>query len=377
MPAALPQDVCQRVIDLITDRETLCSCALTCREWLPASRYNLFYRTSIAGRTAFDALVSIRTAPHIASALENIHSLQLWEDKERPWLHLFPLIFSPRYLRRTFFLTLGEYIWDSYPLPRSFFLVCTQFDSVTTLKLSDGNFYSFSEFRKVVCAFKRLSRLFVDNVGWRISSRCTQFSWSSPVPHLQLLWFNPARKGAAEPLIEWLLCTPSMETLSDVQIREEDGNDLPAIQSLANRLGSNLIHFQLSLRFWTRDNRVGLSNNPSLRTLHIRDIDAESGQYLPYLLGQLSPSNLMHLTLYLRIPGLVELETLKSHWAEVADILSRDDFLPLQMVTIWLLKVPPSSVTTIPNLVDEIRNWMPALDARSVLRVTPWMFLAN
>ena len=57
--------------------------------------------------------------------------------------------------------------------------------------------------------------------------------------------------------------------------------------------------------------------------------------------------------------------------------VSRDDFLPLQMVTIWLLKVPPSSVTTIPNLVDEIRNWMPALDARSVLRVTPWMFLAN
>lgn len=120
-----------------------------------------------------------------------------------------------------------------------------------------------------------------------------------------------------------------------------------------------------------------MSNNPSLRTLHVRDIDAESGRYLPYLLGQLSPSNLIHLTFYLRIPGLVELETLKSLWAEAAAILSGDDFSQLQMVTVWLLKVPPASVTTIPVLVDEIRSWMPVLDARSILRVTPWMFLAN
>ncbi|KAI0332862.1 hypothetical protein GY45DRAFT_1245932 [Cubamyces sp. BRFM 1775] len=375
----LPQDVYERVIDFVADRETLCSCALTCRQWLPPSRYNLFYRTSIAGRTAFDALVRIRTAPHIASALENVHSLQLWEDKERPWLHLFPLILSPRSLPRTFFLTLGKYIWDTYPLPSSFFLVCTQFDSVTTLKLSDGNFYSFVEFRKVICSFKRLSRLFVDNAGWRIApqARYSKYSWKSPVPHLQLLWFNPARRGATQPLIEWLLCTPSMETLNDLQIREQDGNDLPAIQRLVERLGSNLIHFQVSLRFWTRDNRMNLSNNCSLRTFHVRDIDAESAYYLPYLLDQLSPSNLIHLTFYLRISELVELETLKSLWAEVADILSRDDFSSLQMVTVWLLKVPPASVTTIPDLVDEIRSWMPVLDARSVLRVTPWMFLAN
>ncbi|KAI0676583.1 hypothetical protein C8Q78DRAFT_987201 [Trametes maxima] len=374
MPTLLPPEVIDEIIHSIEDRQTLCSCALTCRQWLPASRYNLFYRISISRRSNFDAFVSVRNAHHIVPALRNIHSLQLWEDKERPWLHLFLLIFSTR-LPHADFLTFGDFIWDEFPLRANFHTLGTQFCSVTTLKLSDGNFYSFMELRRIVGAFKLLSRLFLDNVAWRVAppiSRCEPLYDS---PHLELLWFSSSSEGAVPALVEWLLNTSSIKTLSDLQIWDQHAPYVPILGSLVQALGSQLEHFQVSLRSWTRDNFLDLSCNTSLRTLHIRDIDITSVEVLRLLLGDLKTANLVDLTLYLRIHTVTDLNNLKNHWRDILAILEGVNFLLLQRLMVWVLKVPPTGDMHVPDLIRELRSWMPGLDCRGVLRVSPWMFL--
>ncbi|KAI0642540.1 hypothetical protein C8Q79DRAFT_916824 [Trametes meyenii] len=374
MPSPLPPEVVEEIIHSIDDRETLCSCALTCRQWLPASRYNLFYRISISRRANFDAFVSVRKAHHIASALRNIHSLQLWEDKERPWLHLFLLIFSTR-LPNADFLTFGDFIWDEFPLRPNFHALGTQFCSVTTLKLTDGNFYSFMELRRIVAAFKLLSRLFLVNVAWRVApavSRCEPLYRS---PHLELLWFSSSCEGAVPALVEWLLNTCSIETLSDVQIWDQHAQYVPVLCSFVQALGPQLEHFQVSLRSWTRDNFLNLSCNTNLRTLHIRDIDAASCPILRLILQDLKTAHLVDLTLYLRISTIADLKKLKDLWKGISAILEGDNFLPLERLMVWVLKVPATCETNVPDLIRELREWMPGLDCRGVLRVSPWMKL--
>ncbi|KAI0367699.1 hypothetical protein BV20DRAFT_546112 [Pilatotrama ljubarskyi] len=378
MPVTLPPEVIVNILNSITDRRTLCSCALTCRLWLPASRYNLFYRLSISRRANFDLLVRVREAAHIAPAFKNVRSLQLWEDQERPWLHLFPLIFSRR-LPRMHFLTLGDFVWDKVPLPQSFYTIGHDFPSVSTLKLSDGTFHSFAEFRRLVSAFRQLSRLLVDNVQWRVSPSYYHCDFQPTLPRLELLWFraNATCTVAVPTLVDWLMHTPSVESLNDLQLWEQNGSDLTHIQRLTQALGSRLVHFQVSLRFWTRDHRLSLSSNSSLRDLHIRDIDAASCGFLLPLLDTLSAGNLVQLVLYLRIPTLADLNVLGTIWPEVSNILSLDDFHPLQTLTIWLLKVPPADTLPLQDLMRKLRSWMPVQDSRSVLRIMPWMFLED
>lgn len=88
------------------------------------------------------------------------------------------------------------------------------------------------------------------------------------------------------------------------------------------------------------DKRLDLFANTSLKTLHVRDIDSSSCQHLPFLLEHLSPGSLQDLSLYLHIPTLDDLGVLRGLWGDVADILARDAFALLPMVTIWLVQVP-------------------------------------
>ena len=60
MVAELPTEVIEVLIGHIDDNQTLYSCSLTCRCWLPASRFHLFRSLSIATRTSFDILVRVR-----------------------------------------------------------------------------------------------------------------------------------------------------------------------------------------------------------------------------------------------------------------------------------------------------------------------------
>lgn len=250
MPASLPQEAIVRILNfLFLDRQTLCNCALVCRQWRPPSRYSLFYRLAIPHRASFDLLVRIRDEPHIASAFANVRSLQLWDDQDEPWIHLFPHMFS-RCLPRMHFLTFGNFIWDILPLDPNIAATGTHFPAVTTLKLANGRFHSFNDFRRVVCSCTQLIHLYVENVEWRAMT--SAYGAASVDPGLHLLWFKSHSKNAISALVDWLIDSPSTGTLSDIQIWEQYSEDLPEVQRLTRAVGPKLEHFQVSLQFWTR-----------------------------------------------------------------------------------------------------------------------------
>ncbi|OJT08412.1 hypothetical protein TRAPUB_700 [Trametes pubescens] len=276
-------------------------------------------------------------------------------------------------LPRMHFLTLGDFIWDILPLDPSFGATVTRFPAVTTLKLANGRFHSFSDFRRVVCSFAQLIHLYVENVEWRAIAPAYGATFVDP--RLGLLWFKSRSEAAISALVDWLVGSRSTETLSDIQIWEQYSSDLPEVQRLMRAVGPRLEHFQVSLQFWTRDKRLDLSANTSLKTLHVRDIDSSSCQHLPFLLEHLSPGSLKDLSLHLLIPTLDDLGVLRVLWRDVANILARDAFALLPTVTIWLVKVPPAAAISIADLAGELRSWTPLDAERTYLRVFPLLAL--
>ncbi|KAI0690422.1 hypothetical protein C8T65DRAFT_587900 [Cerioporus squamosus] len=60
MSEIFPPELTDRIIGCvdITDKETLCNCALVCHNWLPASRHALFRRVDIPDGTTLELLTS-------------------------------------------------------------------------------------------------------------------------------------------------------------------------------------------------------------------------------------------------------------------------------------------------------------------------------
>ncbi|RPD55955.1 hypothetical protein L227DRAFT_509106 [Lentinus tigrinus ALCF2SS1-6] len=375
MVLELPTEVVDVLVSYVDDRHTLCSCSLTCRRWLPASRFQLFRNLSIPNRTSYDILVRLRDAPHISRSFANVYSLQLWEDQERPWLYLVPLIFARR-LEHVRLLTLLRFRWHEFPLHPSFFTIGVSLTSITSLTLVGGTFYTFAEFRRLVCAFGHLTELIVERVAWRNPPMYSRCAYHAMLPRLQLLWLNSGCENTVTALVDWLLCTPSSGSVRDLQLGNygtQSVDDMRAAQRLTAVLGAVLENYELSLQAC---DMVDLAHNTSLRTLHVRNVDLNSCEFLMLLLGRrVYPASLVHLSFDLYIAARESLGPLAASWAQVDKILTREAFSSLQMVTIWLRQVPPAS--PIGSLVDDVEGWMLALKSRCLLHVKPWWNLRN
>lgn len=249
MLAELPSEVVDVLVGHIDDSQTLCSCSLTCRRWLPASRFHLFRTVSITSRTSYDILVRVRDAPHIAHSFDNLYSMQLRDDAVRPWLHLVPLLLGHR-LGRVELLTLLKFSWHEFPLHPTFYSIGYQMPSLTSLTLAGGIFFSFTDFRRLVCSFERLSVLIVERVAWHTAPSHSRCDFTSRLPRLRLLWVNSATEGAISALVNWLLRTPSARSIRDLQLGNyglQGSCDGSAVQRLARSLGAALESYELPL----------------------------------------------------------------------------------------------------------------------------------
>lgn len=250
MVVELSPEIVKTVVSHIDDRETLCNCSLTCRRWLPASRFYLFRNISIKNRASYDILVRVRDVPYISQAFNNLYSLQLWEDQARPWLYLVPLTLGHR-LGRVHLLTLLRFQWQEFPLHRSFYTIGYRMFSITTLTLVGGTFSSFAEFRRVVCSFESLSELILERVAWCGSPVYSHGTPVSRFPRLELLWVNSGSEGVVAALVDWLLGTASASSIRDLQLGNsgvQSSSDLPGIQRLTRALGASLMNYQMSLQ---------------------------------------------------------------------------------------------------------------------------------
>lgn len=157
----LPIEVCERVIDECfdfdwPDRETLRACALTCSDWLPRSRYNLYHELRIQDSEAAGSIVDTFTArPELAEHVRVICMLCYY--------HYVPCtqVLSLPSLKKCQRLEMNIFPLDGFP-PRyeqnCLFPLLTKFESVVELGFTIWSTASFIGIFHVIWAMPQLLR---------------------------------------------------------------------------------------------------------------------------------------------------------------------------------------------------------------------------
>lgn len=108
----LPTELCERIINFVAAMEdrarvqTLCSCALTCRSWLPRSRFHLFRTVVLRSNSQLASLArTLKDSPLICKSVRNLTVVGAADsDRSESWITLVPMSLSPAFrstLRRS------------------------------------------------------------------------------------------------------------------------------------------------------------------------------------------------------------------------------------------------------------------------------------
>jgi hypothetical protein len=160
----LPLELCEIIIsnlnaDLSNDEATLRACSLTCRAFLPASRYRLFYHVDLRRRhTAERFLNTICCTQSSTNPIRFIHRLSICEDLEPGgiWVNDGLPILATSLLDVTF-LKLADVCWSTFDgYTRTSLL--SGFRKVTSLQLYSATFTA-DELSRFLSSFPSLTNL--------------------------------------------------------------------------------------------------------------------------------------------------------------------------------------------------------------------------
>ncbi|RPD68514.1 hypothetical protein L226DRAFT_576328 [Lentinus tigrinus ALCF2SS1-7] len=247
MPPYIPPEITDTIISAVplvpyrTFRpslsHTLAMCALVCRAWLPRSRIELFENILIRDDHTYDLLVervlhSVTMSPNLAS----VDSLRLGRfnrsDPRSKAGRLFFLEFAGKLpgLR-----TLSVFNVDfTHQRPSvTWPLLLSQFRTITSLKLFDCQFSSFSDVRRLLTALPLLSTLVIAYLTWPVVSHEVHLQttlrprtfWPElhtlRIYHLPpesaamfLRWITGALRGSP---VKVLLCDPDLPSTGSLQ----------------------------------------------------------------------------------------------------------------------------------------------------------------
>lgn len=290
MSAILPPELDDRIIDFLwDDPPSLCNCALTCRAWLPASRYNLYHTIHLSTRRVFWDLVRtaiIATAPPPCFAFVQELYIEMKKNdrcsmaERKVWVNLVPYHFG-KYMSNVRLLHFERLV---HPFPRGFYSALSRFSAVTELHLECCSLGPFREFQLLVCALPRLSTLRVTGAPLRARSlepeQDVDFS-PDGCPYLKSLELREFPDSGV--LCRWLSRTPiglNLENLADYTLGTpskgaEDG--VSSASHLATSLGPSL----RSLVVTVRDIHGTRSPPFAVSYSHIGDIVAEHHDLAP------------------------------------------------------------------------------------------------
>ncbi|KAH9842557.1 uncharacterized protein C8Q71DRAFT_208310 [Rhodofomes roseus] len=153
----LPPELTDYIIDFAwDDPPTLRSCTLTCRAWRPRSKLHLRAFDMISLKSVADLAVWTKRVarPESRRFLTHIHSMFVWEDPERPFIHIIPLcisgMFVPR-LQTITFTNLGR-LESAITMNwhHSFFSLLASYKAVTELTIYGGRLHEMEDLRRIV-----------------------------------------------------------------------------------------------------------------------------------------------------------------------------------------------------------------------------------
>ncbi|KAI0915928.1 hypothetical protein AcV5_003399 [Taiwanofungus camphoratus] len=269
----LPPEVTDYIIDFLWyDFRTLYNCALVCHAWLPRSRLYLQPSLYIRDRSEFDAVVDdVLHDQRMWPYYDHIQSLEIQEDRQKPYVHVVPHLLAPRMSKLRVF-TIWDVDWCNQTRPHpSFFRLIARFRSVTCLNLVDCKFPAFRDVRRLVCGLPQLTKF-----TWRSKVTSNDVGARYPIlarPRLRELSFY---RIDARELAEWccfLDASASARTirtlfLGFVLSEEQDRCDwCSAMTTLLKSLG-DVLHV-LTVPVNLAGDQCNLEHNHSLQSLTI------------------------------------------------------------------------------------------------------------
>lgn len=174
-----PQELTDYIIDFLwDDRASLLNCCLTCRAWLPASRFQLFCRVNLQSQSTFDYIKGIVLRRlEMRRHLRHIHQLSISPPNNevdwpvgQPWAHLVPYVLAGQ-IPHLGCLYMRNFSSRSLPLHPTFFAQLCRLRSLTWLAFHDSIFPNINVFHRLICSLPFLSTLALDCVSF--GSHCT------------------------------------------------------------------------------------------------------------------------------------------------------------------------------------------------------------
>lgn len=153
----LPLEVAEMVIDMCSDRSTLLACALTCRAWLPRTRYNLLRIVDIHDRRQLACFAQFLTKNKTFDALVAEICIHLPPDDPR-MLSLFPALLARKVTKCTRLHILRASSGPPLQIHPStgFFVLLPEFSHITKPILTSVMFSSLTELTSLVLYIRGL-----------------------------------------------------------------------------------------------------------------------------------------------------------------------------------------------------------------------------
>ncbi len=356
----IPPELCDQTIDYLwDDLESLRACSLTCKDWLPSSRFHLFrnLRLRHADDVArFRALLT--SSPSIAHFVRKL-SLSADYDGTTPdgtareddgWVNGAAELF-PR-LHNVTTLALARVRWHALSADtRAAFAGVSK--SVRQLFLFEVSFDASRDVIAFLSAFPSLNDLYFQAVSWKHDSPSpfdepgTGLQIRDAVQeagrmHLSYLFLDP--KSSPTLVTEWLLKHPDEQHLQTIQLCWRELENTQAVGDLLQASGSSLESLQVEFPAGISEdavmhNHLSLANNTGLRALHFGGLDVRASQafvsnrlfpWVTAMLSQVGSRHLEEVSFALEIASVQDLLALD--WARIDADLCREEFRGLMVM---------------------------------------------
>ena len=357
----VPPELCDQTIDYLWDDfESLRACSLTCKDWLPGSRYHLFRNVRLRHSddvTRFRALLA--SSPGIAPCVRKLSLSADYDGSEEDgaareddaWVNsaaeLFPM------LQHVTTLALARVRWHALSGDtRAAF--AGLFKSVRQQFLFEVSFDASRDVVAFLSAFPALQELYFQAVSWAKDSP-SPFDDPGAQPDMMLetsrmqlsyLFLDP--KSSPTLVTEWLLQRPDSQHLQTIQLCWRELSNTKAVGDLLQASGSSLESLQVEFpaglsadadASTALQDDLSLAHNTGLRALHFGGLDVRASRgfvsqrlfpWVTVMLSQVRSRHLQEGSFALEIASVDDLLALD--WARIDRDLSREEFHGLMVM---------------------------------------------
>ncbi|KAH9952217.1 hypothetical protein B0H21DRAFT_19182 [Amylocystis lapponica] len=381
MSLLYPPEITDQIIDCLRDDiESLQACARVCHVWLPRSRHHLFSYIQISRVSTLQKLVHLSHVPHMVPYFTSLRILRLIEDEFRclsvapggPFVHSAPPLLQT-VVSTVKVLYISCVNWMKGVPQADFFPAIAHFSSLESLVLDHCVFSSFRDVQHLLCALPALSKLKLARMTQWVTVGDARKIREPERPRLTVLDIEDCWEKETSDLFEWLLGTPSRQTLRTLKlatsVEEEETHRF--ISALGPSLEHLEIHYHGGLK-----RILNLEQCVALRTLRLGFYTSNNGAYdlvkvASFLTRTTCHFSVLHLDI--RIRALQQLEQHAGDWWLIDEVLASPQYAHLQMAAItWMLYKYDYRVHEPPAFADVCRSLerqLPGLSKCGILGV--------